>query len=71
MSKKIELPIIVCCDKCEQIDGDYYEPLKFNKKLNRFVCRRGHKETWSKATRHLLFGEFENYFKKLYGVKIK
>ena len=64
-----ELPFTICCDECERKDGEYEEDLVWSKKTKRFICKKGHSETWQQATRHIDFGEFENYFKKIAGFK--
>ncbi len=47
------------CDKCDEIDGDYYktvfengQQLKWNRKRKKFVCPRGHVESFEQAMRN-------------------
>lgn len=47
------------CDKCNEIDGDYFlttfpdgQQLKYDPKEKCFVCPRGHKESLFKAYRY-------------------
>lgn len=47
------------CDKCDEIDGDYFktvfpdgQQLKWNRKKKKFVCPRGHVETFEQAMRN-------------------
>ncbi len=59
----------IMCDKCDEIDGDYEVPLTWNAEKQVFICKRGHKENWSKATRQIDFGDFEGYFRLKFKVK--
>lgn len=66
MDKVTEYPIIIekafslACDKCTDIDGDYFittfpdgEQLRLDKKKGIFACLRNHEVTFKEASRDL------------------